>query len=295
MLRLRYEEQGVSKIHPLKQGITVVGRLPTSDLVLFDPSVSRQHASLRVVGTECHLKDAGSRFGTFLNGEMVRDEAPVAPGATIKLGEVSLVLEQYMAEQDLLGEDHQISEGPGTILRPIAPDGPPSGAGDGHLIRLLSDVNRTLLTASSLADVSDEDIETIFGVNTFGPLYVASEAAKRLPDGGRVINFSSSAAHHPMAGAGLYMAAKKAIESFTENWARELGKRNITVNTIIPGATSPGMIDAAPQYIQMYENVTPAGRIGTSDEIAAVVAFLASPEASWVTGGSILANGAGDM
>jgi 3-oxoacyl-[acyl-carrier protein] reductase len=155
--------------------------------------------------------------------------------------------------------------------------------------------NSGVSSASSLADVTDEDIETIFGVNTFGPLYVASEAAKRLPDGGRIINFSSSAAHHPMAGAGLYMAAKKAIESFTENWARELGKRNITVNTVIPGATSPGMIDAAPQYVQMYEKVTPAGRIGTSEEIAAVVAFLASPEASWVTGGSILANGAGDM
>jgi 3-oxoacyl-[acyl-carrier protein] reductase len=155
--------------------------------------------------------------------------------------------------------------------------------------------NSGVSSASTLADVTDEDIEHIFGVNTFGPLYVASEAAKRLPDGGRIINFSSSAAHHPMAGAGLYMAAKRAVESFTENWARELGKRGITVNTVVPGATSPGMIDGAPQYVQMYEKVTPAGRIGTAEEIAALVAFLASPEASWVTGGSILANGAGDM
>ena len=155
--------------------------------------------------------------------------------------------------------------------------------------------NSGVSSASTLADVTDEDIEHIFGVNTFGPLYVASEAAKRLPEGGRIVNFSSSAAHHPMAGAGLYMAAKRAIESFTENWARELGKRGITVNTVVPGATSPGMIDGAPQYVQMYEKVTPAGRIGTAEEIAALVAFLASPEASWVTGGSILANGAGDM
>ena len=157
-------------------------------------------------------------------------------------------------------------------------------------------VNNSGVSAGGpLADVTDEDVELIFGVNTFGPLYIASEAAKRLPEGGRIINFSSSAAHHPMAGAGLYMAAKRAVESFTENWARELGKRGITVNTVVPGATSPGMIDSAPQYIQAYENVTPAKRIGTAEEIAALVAFLASPEASWVTAGSILANGAGDM
>ncbi|MBW8785372.1 MAG: SDR family NAD(P)-dependent oxidoreductase, partial [Novosphingobium sp.] len=59
------------------------------------------------------------------------------------------------------------------------------------------------------------------GINVFGPLYVASEAAKRLREGGRIINFSSSVAKYPVAGAGLYSAAKKAVESFTESWARE--------------------------------------------------------------------------
>jgi len=161
MLRLRYEEQGVKKTFPLKQGTVSVGRLPTSDLVLYDPSVSRQHASLRVTGSDCFVTDAGSRFGTFLNGEMVRDETRVAPGDSIKRGEVSLELEQHVAEQDLLSEDHQISEGPGTILRPIAAL-QPAGTGDNHLIRLLSDVNRTLLSSQSLSDVLNKVVDLAF-------------------------------------------------------------------------------------------------------------------------------------
>lgn len=154
-------------------------------------------------------------------------------------------------------------------------------------------VNNSGVSGSGkLSEVSDADIEAIFGINMLGPLYIASEAAKRLRDGGRIINFSSSLAKYPLAGAGVYSAAKRAIESFTESWARELGARDITVNTVIPGATSPGMMDNSPEYCSFFENASPFKRIGKAGEIAAVVAFLASPEASWVSGAHILANGA---
>lgn len=152
--------------------------------------------------------------------------------------------------------------------------------------------NAGVSAGGALADLADEDVATIFGINMLGPLYIASEAASRLSDNGRIINFSSSVAKYPLAGAGLYSAAKKAVESFTESWARELGARGITVNTVVPGATSPGMMDNAPEYRAFFENASPFRRIGRADEIASVVAFLASPEASWVTGGTILANGA---
>jgi adenylate cyclase len=160
MLQFRYEEQGVAKTYRLKPGLTQIGRLPSSDLILLDPSVSRHHASVRVFDGECRLQDAGSRFGTFLNGQPVREEVTVPPGATIRLGEVSLTLEQHVAEQDLLTEDHEISDGPGTILRPIAVV--PPGAGDGHLIRLLADVNRTLLSSQSLTDVLNKVVDLAF-------------------------------------------------------------------------------------------------------------------------------------
>jgi 3-oxoacyl-[acyl-carrier protein] reductase len=152
--------------------------------------------------------------------------------------------------------------------------------------------NSGVSNAGSLAEVTDDEIDWIFGINMLGPLYVASEAAKRLPDGGRIINFSSTIAKFPVAGAGLYCAAKRAVEGFTESWARELGARNITVNTVIPGATSPGMMDGSPEYRAFFENASPFKRIGRAGEIAAVVAFLASPEASWVSGTHIMANGA---
>jgi 3-oxoacyl-[acyl-carrier protein] reductase len=152
--------------------------------------------------------------------------------------------------------------------------------------------NSGVSAGGSLADLDQDELDWMVGVNMLGPLYIASEAAKRLPDGGRIINFSSSVAKYPLAGAGVYSAVKKAVESFTESWARELGARNITVNTVVPGATSPGMMDSSPEYREFFENASPFKRIGRAEEVANVVAFLASPEASWVTGGTILANGA---
>ena len=145
----------------------------------------------------------------------------------------------------------------------------------------------------SLAELDEGQLERMLGVNFHGPLFVASEAAKRLGAGGRIINISSTLAEFPMAGSGIYSATKVAIKSFTESWARELGKQGVTVNTVIPGATSPGMIDNAPAgAAEFFKGSSPFHRLGTAGEIAALVAFLASPEASWVSGAHILANGA---
>jgi 3-oxoacyl-[acyl-carrier protein] reductase len=143
-----------------------------------------------------------------------------------------------------------------------------------------------------LDNLRPEDVDWIVGVNMLGPLYIANEAAKRLNDGGRIINLGSSAGEFPSAGAGVYSATKCALKSFTQSWAKELGARNITVNMVIPGATSPGMIDNSPQFRGFYESASPFARVGRAEEVAAVVAFLASQEASWVSGAHILANGA---
>lgn len=148
-------------------------------------------------------------------------------------------------------------------------------------------------TGGSLVDFDEKQLDWMLGVNFRGPLFVAAEAAKRLKSGGRIINLASSLGEFPLAGSGIYSATKVAIKSLTESWAKELGQNGVTVNTVIPGATSPGMMDTAPEgYRSFFDNASPFGRIGRAEEIAAVVAFLASSEASWVSGAHILANGA---
>lgn len=145
----------------------------------------------------------------------------------------------------------------------------------------------------SLADLDDEQLERLIAVNLKGPLYMASEAARRMGEGGRVINFSSSTAKFPVAGSGIYTGVKRAVEGMTESWAKELGKRGITVNTVVPGATEPGMFERTPpEWRKVFEQASPFGRVGQASEIAELVAFLASPAASWVSGSHILANGA---
>jgi 3-oxoacyl-[acyl-carrier protein] reductase len=154
-------------------------------------------------------------------------------------------------------------------------------------------VNSSGISAGGpLAALDDQQLEDLLGINLRGPLYIASEAATRLGEGGRIINIGSTMSEFPFPGSGIYSATKAALKAFTESWAKELGKQGVTVNTVIPGATSPGMADSTPEaYRSFFEKASPFGRIGRAEEIAAVVAFLASPEASWVSGTHILANG----
>jgi adenylate cyclase len=166
MFLLRFEESGQEKTHQLKSGNTVVGRLPTSDLVLADPSVSRRHAIVRVADGRLYVQDAASRFGTFLNGQRLMatdDESPAAPGDKLKFGEVSASLEQRVAEQDLLSEGHEIAEGPGTIIQsvPMIPSTAASTA-DAPLMRLMAEVGRTLVSTQSLPDILKRVVDMAF-------------------------------------------------------------------------------------------------------------------------------------
>ena len=166
MLLLRYEELGAEKLYRLKPGWVIVGRLPSCDLILNDPSVSRRHATLRVADGRCYLQDGGSRFGTMLNGVRLlptQDEVLVQPTDTIAFGEVALKVEEELTEHEVLTEGHEISEGPGTIVQPVAPvvQAAP-GAVDGHLIKLLADVGRTLLSNQTLPEILKRVVDIAF-------------------------------------------------------------------------------------------------------------------------------------
>ncbi|HEY6359172.1 MAG TPA: FHA domain-containing protein, partial [Vicinamibacterales bacterium] len=164
MFQLRYNESGLDKVHQLTPGVTVVGRLPACNLVISDISVSRKHASLRLDDAgRLFLQDTGSRFGTYRNGQQVLiEEVVLAPTDTIKLGEVTLTLEQNVSEKELLTENHEVAEGPGTIVRKVAGDDQRTGVSTDSLVRLLSDVGRTLLGSQSLPDILNRVVEMAF-------------------------------------------------------------------------------------------------------------------------------------
>ncbi len=154
--------------------------------------------------------------------------------------------------------------------------------------------NAAIYRQTPLAEITEEEYETVFGVNVRGVLFALREAARRLSDGGRIINISSDLSVQPDIERAVYGASKAAVDHLTKVAAKELGRRGITVNSVLPGPTVPGMFALAPEPIQKAAAArSPMGRLGTPRDIADVVAFLASEEARWVTGQVILATGGG--
>jgi len=151
--------------------------------------------------------------------------------------------------------------------------------------------NAGIALMGPLGDFSDEDFERVFAVNTRGVFYCCREAARRLRDGGRIVNISTGATVGGTAGGGVYCASKAAVEQFTRALARELAPRRITVNTVSPGFTETDMFHALPHLVELAPKLTPLGRAGRPEEIAAVVAWLCTEDAAWITGQNIQAGG----
>ena len=143
-----------------------------------------------------------------------------------------------------------------------------------------------------LAETDDQAFERIFGLNCRGTLFCLGQAATHLNDEGRIVNIGSSSATYPWPGAAMYASSKAAVLKMTEIAAVELAARRINVNSVIPGITDTPMSKALPaEAKQPVIEASPWKRLGTPDDIAAVVAFLVGPDALWVTGQHILANG----
>ena len=141
------------------------------------------------------------------------------------------------------------------------------------------------------ADMTRSDLETAIAVNVLGAFNVLQEAARRVVDGGRIIQFSTGGTKMPVQGGGVYAGTKAAGEHMALALAKELGPRQITVNVISPGVTDTDGLVMPREQVDMLIVQTPLGRLGQPDDVADVVVFLASAEARWVTGQNIQANG----
>jgi 3-oxoacyl-[acyl-carrier protein] reductase len=143
-----------------------------------------------------------------------------------------------------------------------------------------------------LRDSTAADYDRIYDLNVRGLLFLLKEAATALNDGARVITISSTMAIAPRPGTAIYGSSKAAIKAISEVAAAELGARGITVNCILPGLVETPMVRNMPAaYKKAVADSSPFGRIGVPDDIAGIVVFLASEEARWITGQSIVANG----
>ena len=145
--------------------------------------------------------------------------------------------------------------------------------------------------------ISAETFHSSFNVNVLGPILTIQAALKLFGDkGGNIINISSGASKMPLPSASLYSATKAALDAITVSLSKELGAKNIRINSILPGATetegaTAAGVTAGSEYEKMFIANTPLGRRGRPDDIAKAAVFLASDDASWITGEQISVSG----
>lgn len=146
---------------------------------------------------------------------------------------------------------------------------------------------------STIADLDLAALDAMHRTNIRGTFVIAREAARRVRAGGSFVAFSTSVVGTQFPTYGAYAASKGAVEAMTLILARELRGRDVTVNAVAPGPTATDMFltGKTPEQIDRLARTPPLERLGTPDDIAAVVAFLASPAGHWVNGQVLRANG----
>jgi 3-oxoacyl-[acyl-carrier protein] reductase len=153
--------------------------------------------------------------------------------------------------------------------------------------------NAGIFQPASIKDSTDELFDRHFAINVKGTFNALREAATRLRDGGRIVNFSTSVVGLKLENYGVYAATKAAVETMSAIFAKELRGRSITVNTVAPGPTATDLfLDGKSQeLIDRMAKAAPMERLGTPDDIAAVVALLVGPDGGWINGQTLRANG----
>ena len=153
--------------------------------------------------------------------------------------------------------------------------------------------NAGIMTPKPIADSDDALFDRHIAVNLKGTFNSLREAAKRMRDGGRIVNFSSSVIGIYQPSYAVYAATKAGVEAMTHILAKELRGRNITVNAVAPGpvATALFLEGKSQEAIAGYAKLPPLERLGRPEDIANVISFLVGPDGGWVNGQVLRANG----
>jgi 3-oxoacyl-[acyl-carrier protein] reductase len=153
--------------------------------------------------------------------------------------------------------------------------------------------NAGIMKLAKIADSDDALFDQHIAVNLKGTFNALREAARRLRNGGRIVNFSTSVVGTRLETYGVYTATKAAIETLTGILSKELRGRSISVNAIAPGPTGTDLFfnGKSPELVERFAKMVPLERLGTPDDIAAAVAFLVGPDGGWINGQVLRANG----
>lgn len=153
--------------------------------------------------------------------------------------------------------------------------------------------NAGIMKLAKLADSDDDLIDSQIAINLKGTINALREASRRLRDGGRIVNLSTSVVGLKLETYGVYAATKAAVEALTGILSRELRGRSITVNAVAPGPTATALFldGKSPELIERMSKMNPLERLGTPEDIASAVAFLVGPDGAWINGQVLRANG----
>jgi len=152
--------------------------------------------------------------------------------------------------------------------------------------------NAGVLSLGLITEISATDFEKALSVNVRSVFTAVQEALQHMPDGGRIITIGSvNSERMPFKGGSVYALTKGAVASFTKGLARDLGERKITVNNIQPGPVDTEANPAKGPFADTMLGLMALKRYAHADEIAAMVAYLAGPEAGYITGASLLIDG----
>lgn len=166
------------------------------------------------------------------------------------------------------------------------------GKGGGRLDILVN--NAGAGESSSIGAIEEEEIDRMYRVNFKSPILVTQQALGRLNDGAAIVNVSSMSGLMAQPPGFAYAMSKAAVNSFTQSMAIELAGRNIRVNAVAPGPVDTDLINGyrgSDDAMRMLTGMSALGRLGTPDDIAQIILFLASPTSGWLTGQIIQASG----
>lgn len=152
--------------------------------------------------------------------------------------------------------------------------------------------NAGIATMAPLVDFKLEDFDRTFAINVRAVFVATQAAAKHMKEGGRIINIGSTNAERmPFAGGGVYAMSKSALQGLAQGLSRDLGPRGITINNVQPGPVDTELNPASGEFAESLKKLMALPRYGTVGEIAGFVAYLASPEAGYITGANLLIDG----